>query len=161
MTTFTVWKYDDPEGAAHASILLESAAADGVVEILDHAVVSWPEGADRPETRHGREDTRRGAGWGALWGLLFGAMFAIPVLGLAAGAAAGALSKVHQGLGISKEQIERIRKEITPGTSALFLVTDHGDLDRLGDRMRGVDARLIETNLTEAERSVLMETFGG
>jgi uncharacterized membrane protein len=98
---------------------------------------------------------------GALWGLMFGALFAIPVLGVAVGAAGGALTKINEGLGITKEQLDRIREEVTEGTSALFLVTEQGDLDRLGERMRGMHSRLIDTNLTEAERSVLLETFGG
>ena len=50
---------------------------------------------------------------------------------------------------------------MTEGTSALFLVTEQGDLDRLGERMRGAHSTLIATNLTDAEKSVLIETFGG
>src|SRR3954468_15723172 len=111
MTTFTVWKYDAPEGAGQAGSMLQRAADDGLVKIDDHAVVSWPVGAAKPTTKHGHEDTWRGTGWGALWGLLFGALFAIPVIGLAVGAAAGAYSKVQQRLGISQEQLERIRAE--------------------------------------------------
>src|SRR5215216_7877129 len=74
MTTFTVWKYDDPAGADHAVSILQRAADEGLVKIDDHAVVSWPEGAERPTTKHGHEDTWRGTGWGALFGLLFGAL---------------------------------------------------------------------------------------
>ena len=39
-------------------------------------------------------------------------------------------------------------------------MTEDGDLDRLGERMHGLHSTLVATNLTEAERSVLMETFG-
>ena len=35
-----------------------------------------------------------------------------------------------------------------------------GDLDRLGERFRGVHSKLLETNLTESERDTLLETFG-
>ena len=49
---------------------------------------------------------------------------------------------------------------MTAGTSALFVVTNSGDLDRVGERLRGVDMKLIDTNLTEAERGVLLEAFG-
>jgi uncharacterized membrane protein len=159
MTTFTVWKYDDPQGAEHAVSLLQEAASEGLVKIDDHAVVSWPVGAAHPTTKHGHEDNWRGAGWGALWGLLFGALFAIPLVGVAVGAGAGALSKARERLGISDQQLERIRQEVTEGTSALFLVTEQGDLDRLGERMRGTHSRLIETNLTDAERRELIQTF--
>ena len=88
MTTFTVWKYEDPHGAEHASSILERAADDGLVKIVDHAVVSWPAGAERPTTSHGHGDVKRGTGLGALWGLLFGTRFAVPVVGAAVGAAA-------------------------------------------------------------------------
>lgn len=161
MTTFTVWKFDDPEGAARAETALKSGEADGLVTIVDHALISWPEGADEPTLHHRHDGPRRGAAWGALWGILGGALFAIPVAGLALGAGIGALAKATAGTGITKEDLERIRTEIVPGTSALFIVTDNADLDRLGERFHGRDSTLISTNLTEAERSTLLETFGG
>lgn len=160
MTAFTVWKYGDADGAAHASALLEQAEEDGLVKILDHAVVSWPAGADGPATQHTRDEMRRGTGWGAFWGFFVGALFAVPVAGAAAGAATGAFVKAKEGLGVSEAQLDRIRAEITEGTSALFLVTDQADLDRVGERMRGVHARLVETSLTDAERAVLLEAVG-
>lgn len=160
MTAFTVWKYDTPDGAARGASILERAAQDGLVTVVDHAVVSWPVGAKRPTTTHGKDETRRWTGWGALWGLLFGAMFAVPVLGVAAGAATGGLLKAREGLGITEEQLGRIREQITEGTSALFVVTDSADLDRLGERLRGWHSKLLETNLTEGERKILRETVG-
>ena len=161
MTTFTVWKFHDADGAAHAASVLKDAESDGLVKIVDHAVVSWPPGADKPETHHTHDDPKRGAAWGALWGILGGALFAIPVAGAVAGVAIGALAKSTQGTGITQDDLERIRTEVGPGTSALFLVTDDADMDRLGERFRGRDSRLISTNLTEAERATLLETFGG
>ena len=73
----------------------------------------------------------------------------------------GAISKVTEDAGITKDQLERIRTEVTPGTSALFLVTEAGDLDRVGERFKAGHSKLIDTNLTGAERQVLLETFGG
>jgi len=161
MTSFTVWKFDDPDGAERAAGVLSNAAADGLVKILDHAVVSWPEGASQPTTKHSHDDPKRAAGWGALWGIVGGALFAVPLLGGVAGAALGAMSKATEGAGITKEDLARIRTEVVPGTSALFIVTEEGDLDRLGERFRGMGKTLVHTNLTEAERGVLLETFGG
>jgi uncharacterized membrane protein len=161
MTAFTVWKFEDPEGADRAASALKDAESDGLVKVLDHAVVSWPPGADAPETDHSRDDRKRGAAWGALWGILTGALFTVPVVGGVVGVAIGALAKATDGTGITKEDLTRIRTEVVEGTSALFVVTDQGDLDRLGERMRGFDKRLISTNLTDAERATLLETFGG
>lgn len=161
MTAFTVWKFDDPRGALQAEELLKGAQTDGLVKILDHAVVTWPTGQARPSTTHPHDETVRGAGWGALWGLIVGALFFVPVVGGVAGAAIGAISKATEGTGITKEQLERIRVEVTEGTSALFAVTDQGDLDRLGERFTGLHSKLIATDLTADERKVLLETFGG
>jgi uncharacterized membrane protein len=163
MTVFTVWKFEDPDGADQAEITLKNAEREGLVKIIDHAIVRWPMGAAKPTTRHGHEDTKRGAGWGVLWGMLVGALFFVPVIGGAAGAAIGAISKATEKAGITKEQLETIRTEVTEGTSALFVVTDEGDLDRLGERFHGLGkySTLVATNLTEEERRVLMETFGG
>lgn len=161
MTTFTVWRYEDPEGAQRAFTALKGAASDGLIRVVDHAIVSWPEGAQRPTTHHGNEDKHRGAGWGAFWGVLLGGLFFVPLLGAAAGAGIGALAKATAAVGIDEEQLETIRRGITPGTSALFLVTEEADLDRVGERFHGGRGALVATNLTDAERSVLVETFGG
>ena len=160
MTAFTVWKFDDPEGAKHGAEMLKNAERDGIVTVLDHAVVTWPTGATHPTTTHSHEATARGAGWGALWGLIAGTLFFVPVIGGVVGAAIGAISKATEGTGISKEQLERIRTEVTEGTSALFAVTDQGDLDRLGERFVGLHSKLIATDLTADERKILLETFG-
>jgi uncharacterized membrane protein len=161
MTAFTVWKFDGPDGAQGAASVLKDCERDGLVKILDHAVVSWPEGDAQPTTKQGHEENWRGTGWGAFWGILLGALFFIPVIGGVAGAAIGAISKMTQDSGITKEQLHKIRTEVTPGTSALFVVTEQGDLDRVGERFHGKHSKLIATNLTDAEREVLLETFGG
>lgn len=161
MTAFTVWKFDNPDGAEQAKTILKGAQNDGLVKIVDHAVVSWPEGADRPDTDVGHESRHEGSMWGGFLGVLIGMLFFIPVLGAVAGAAIGATVKAMDGTGIRKEDLERIRAEVTPGTSALFVVTENADFDRLGERLHGMHWQLVSTNLTDVERKVVTETFGG
>src|SRR5690349_14374310 len=112
MTAFTVWKFDDPDGADRAVRLLRNAEADGLVKIDDHALIRWPAGQSRPGTKHGHEETWKGGGWGGLLGLLIGTLFFIPVLGGLAGAALGALAKATEDAGITREQLEKIRNEV-------------------------------------------------
>ncbi|TDW94729.1 uncharacterized protein DUF1269 [Kribbella pratensis] len=50
---------------------------------------------------------------GALWGVLLGSLFFVPVIGGVAGAAIGAISKMTQDAGITKEQLHKIRTEVT------------------------------------------------
>ena len=161
MTTFTVWKFDEPDGANQAERILKTAASDGLIQVIDRALISWPVGAKRPTTKHPDDDVRRGAGWGAFWGLLFGALFFVPLLGAAAGAGSGALIKAMQKVGITKEDMDTLRWQITEGTSALFVVTDAAELDQLGERFQGMGWVLIDTNLTDVERGHLLETFAG
>ncbi len=160
MTAFTVWKFASPDGAEHAVSILQQAESEGLVEILDHATVSWPEGEKKPKIKHGHEDTSRGVGWGAFWGFFLGALFAVPLLGVAAGAALGGASKALQNVGITEEDMKKIQSEITEGTSGLFVVTDKGNLDRLGERLRGMDMTLVQASMTDAERDILLEAFG-
>jgi uncharacterized membrane protein len=161
MAAFTVWKFDALDGAERATTILKDCERDGLVKILDHAVVTWHEGDSKPTVTHGHEENWRGTGWGALWGVLIGALFFVPVIGGVVGAAIGSIGKMTQDTGITKEQLQTIRTELTPGTSALFVVTDEGDLDRVGERFRIGHKKLIATNLTAEEREVLLETFGG
>ena len=161
MAAFTVWKFDNTGDAAKAESVLEDCQAEGLIKILDHAVVTWPEGESHPTTSHGNEEKWRGTGWGALWGVLAGALFFVPVIGGVVGASIGAISKMTEDAGITKEQLETIRTEVTPGTSALFVVTESGDLDRVGERFHWMHSKLIATNLTDGERQILLETFGG
>jgi uncharacterized membrane protein len=161
VAAFTVWKFDDPDGAGRAASILEDAASDRLIKIVDHAVLSWPVGASKPTLKHGEDEVRHTAGWGALWGLLVGTLFLVPVLGGAVGAAIGAISKATQDVGIRKEDLEKIRTEVTEGTSALFAVTEEGNLDRVGERFRDMHWKLVDSNLTDVERESLLETFGG
>jgi len=161
MTTFTVWKFDSPGGAEQAATILKDAEEAGLVKVVDHAVVSWPEGADKPDTDIGRDEKKRGAAWGGFLGVLIGMLFFIPVIGALAGAAIGAAVKAMDGTGIGKEELETIRSEVVPGTSALFVVTEHADFDRLAGRLHGMNWKLVSTNLTDSERKVLVDTFGG
>jgi uncharacterized membrane protein len=161
MTTFTVWKFDDPDGASRAEAALQAGAQNDLVTIVDHAVLSWAVDADKPELHHKHDSAKHGAAWGALWGILGGALFFVPVAGAVIGAGLGALAKATDGTGITQDDLARIRTKVTPGTSALFLVTENADLDRLGERFHARDNQLISTNLTEAERATLLETFGG
>ena len=56
MTTFTVWKFDDPDGAERAMKILQESQADGLVKVDDHAIVAWPK---YPPSRGSSLSTRR------------------------------------------------------------------------------------------------------
>lgn len=69
------------------------------------------------------------------------------------------LNKRAEGVGLTKQQLEEIGQQVVPGTSALFVVSTDGDLDRVAERFRGHDPDLIATNLVGAEVTELKEAF--
>ena len=104
-------QFDSSDGAQVACDQLDRARSEGLVKVIDRAVLEWPNGAAKPALRHTREDEWRSSGWGAFWGLLVGTLFFVPLLGVAAGAGAGALHQHLQGVGLTTEQLESIRAQ--------------------------------------------------
>ena len=159
MATMTVWKFEDTEGADAAVSTLENLQSQGLIKIHDAAVVKWEKDKKRPKTRQLNNVTGAGALGGAFWGLLFGLLFFIPILGLAIGAAAGGLAGSLTDVGIDDKFIDDVKKNVTPGTSALFLMTSDAVTDRVRDAFGGQKVELISTNLSDAQESALREAF--
>jgi len=159
MSALTVWKFESTDGAQEALDVLADLQRQQLIEVLDAAVVSWEVGKKKPRTRELRDTRKAGALSGGFWGLLFGLIFFIPILGLAIGAATGALIGSMADVGISDDFIRDVRKKVTPGTSALFLLSSDAVMDRVTDRFQRTDAELISTNLTADQEAKLREAF--
>jgi uncharacterized membrane protein len=160
MAALTAWKFDTPTGADAVLLKLKQLEGQALIQIHDAAVVSWPEGRKKPWTREERSTTGKGALGGAFWGLLFGLIFFVPLLGAALGAAAGAVAGSLTDAGISDRFIREVREKVTPGTSALFLLSSDTDDDQLAKEFETFDAELISTNLSHEQESQLREAFG-
>jgi uncharacterized membrane protein len=86
----------------------------------------------------------------------------VPLLGLAIGAAMGAITGALTDVGIDDNMINEMRSQITPGTSALFLMTSNAVTDKLATEfqdMRG-HMELISSNLSNEQEANLREIFG-
>jgi len=160
MATMTVWKFPTAEGAAVAEATLKDLQRQELIQIHDAAIVSYPEGARKPKTRQLRSLAGAGALGGAFWGMLFGLIFFVPLLGAAIGAAFGALSGSLADVGIDDTFIKRVRDEITPGTSALFVLTSDAVQDRVREAFAGQDFELLFTNLSKEQEDNLRKAFG-
>jgi uncharacterized membrane protein len=159
MATLTVWKFPTAGGAEEAIRTLERLQGEELIKVHDGAVVSWPEDRKKPRTRQLHNLAGAGALGGAFWGLLFGLIFFVPIFGLAVGAAAGAIGGSLADVGIDDKFVARIREQITPGTSALFALTSDTVLDRVRDAFGGMQAELLETNLSADQEARLREAF--
>jgi uncharacterized membrane protein len=159
MATLTVWKFDTADGAEQAIHVLERLQKEQLISVHDAAIVTWPEGRKKPKTRQLTNLTGAGALGGAFWGLLFGLLFFVPLLGMAVGAAMGALSGSLVDVGIDDAFIDEVRQRVTPGTSALFLMTSDAVIDKVKDAWEGTNAELVHTNLSNEEEAKLREVF--
>ena len=160
MATLTAWKFASPYGADDALATLEKMQSEQLIQVQDAAVVSWEMGRKKPKTRELHSMKKMGALGGGFWGLLFGLIFFIPILGLAIGAATGALFGSLSDVGISDEFIDRVRQQVTPGTSALFLLSSDAVLDRVKAEFKDSKPQLITTNLSTEQEERLREAFG-
>ena len=161
MSSFTVWRSEQADGADRALRTLEQLQKEQLIQIHDAAIVTWAEGARKPKTKQLHSLTGSGALGGAFWGMLFGLIFFVPLLGLAMGAGIGALAGSLTDVGIDDGFIKEVRQQVTPGTSALFLLTSDAAVDQVRERVlaEAGPMELIHTNLSADQENRLRETF--
>jgi uncharacterized membrane protein len=141
---------------------LENLQKQQLIQIEDGAIVTWPAGAKKPKMRQLSKEAATGAGvlGGAFWGMLFGLLFFVPIFGLALGAGIGALVAHYSHYGISEDFIKQVRDKITPGTSALFLLTSGAVMDKVAPAVKDQQFEIIQTNLSAEQEKQLREELG-
>ncbi|MCX4755345.1 DUF1269 domain-containing protein [Kitasatospora purpeofusca] len=159
MATLTVWRFPTATGADEALDTLQKLQRQELIKVQDGAVVSWPDGARKPRTRHLGDMVGMGAVGGAFWGFILGLIFFVPLLGAALGAAGGALGGHLAHVGIDDDFVRQVREKVTPGTSALFVLSSDAVVDRVRTEFDGRQAELLETNLSAEEEARLREAF--
>jgi uncharacterized membrane protein len=159
MAALTVWKFPTAEGAAQALTKVQSLQKQQLLELMDAAVVTWPQGKKKPKTKQMVNMAGVGAMGGAFWGMLFGLIFFIPFFGLVVGAAMGALMAHFNDYGIDDDFIKQVREKVTEGTSALFLFTANVTLDKVSEELKGMNFELMQSNLTAEQEAKLREAL--
>jgi uncharacterized membrane protein len=159
MASVTVLKFGTANGAADALVKVRSLQQRHLIVLHDAAIVTWPAGAQGPETRQLVDLVKNGAVGGVFWGLLIGFIFVTPLFGMAIGAALGALGGTFRDYGIDDNFIKQVRGAVTVGTSALFLMTSDAVLDRVAKEMKDTGFEFIATNLSREQEQRLRDAF--
>ena len=159
MATLTAWAFPGAGDADTAVAQLEALQAQKLITIQDAAIVSWPVDKKKPKTRQLNNLTGTGALGGAFWGMLFGLIFFVPLLGAAVGAAIGALTGSMTDVGIDDGFINEVKQRVTPGTSALFLLSSDAVTDRVKSTFDDLSPELIASNLSADQEAKLREVF--
>ena len=159
MATLTAWAFPSVDGAEKAVERLKQLQSQQLIKLQDAAIVTWPVDKKKPKTRQLNNLAGAGALGGAFWGMLFGLLFFIPLLGLAIGAAMGAMAGAFSDVGIDDKFINEVRSQVTEGTSALFLLTVGGVVDRVREAVKGQEFEIIATNLSKEQEDKLRAAF--
>jgi uncharacterized membrane protein len=160
MATLVAIGYPDETTATAASLEADRLAKDLIIQPDAIAVIIRDrEGKYHVTTNH--HPVGGGATWGMFWGLLFGMLFFIPILGMAVGAGLGALTGKLTKNAINKEFQDRIREELQPGTSALFLIVEAVTPDKAVDALSKFGGTVIKSSLSKEAEENLQDALHG
>jgi uncharacterized membrane protein len=160
LNTLSVWRFETPQAAEAALPRLERLVSEGIVDIDDAALVSWPRDQTKPSIRGLGSVTGPGRLWGGFWGMLLGLIFLTPIAGPLFGAAAGAVAVGLSDFGIEDDFVKRTRERVTPGTSAVFLVTTGTVADRLAVELPELAAGGLRSGLSDEQEEHLRTALG-
>jgi uncharacterized membrane protein len=153
MNQLIVVAFDQLEDAMKAMKRLRDIEGEGRIRFEDTAIVERePDG-----TAHVRNEVSGTTEGAAVVGAIVGGVlgFAFPLAGIALGAALGAVVGTLLDTGVSGDFVDDIKKTLTPGRSALFLVVRQADADPLIAALRDLPGEVIQTNLdSEAEEAL-------
>ncbi len=159
MTTVTVLKFATAPGAGEALEVITRLQKQHLITLHDAAIVSWPADQKAPKTKQLVDLVAAGSIGGLFWGMLFGLIFITPLFGMVVGSAVGAIGGAFRDYGIDDNFIRSIRGAVTPGSSALFMMTSDAVLDRVVKSMQSLNVEIIATNLSAEQEKKLRALF--
>jgi len=155
MATLTAMTFHSLSGAGEALAMVEQLQRDELMDVLDAAVIRWPRRARKPDA-HTQAATGDTPLDNSFWRLLIGIIFlARRFEAGASGAVAGSLSDI----GIDEVFVRDVRAHATPGSSALFLLSNGAVTDRVIEALDVLNPSIIATNLPKPKLARLLEIF--
>ncbi len=163
MTALTVWRYDTPFGAEAAAVRLKRLEERKVLTVHDAITIAWMPRAQEPVIGHLKHSTAASAGKGSVLGGLVGMLVLAPVAGAALGAGVASVSARLRKSGIDEEFVKELGAQLTPGSSALLVLSSDGDLDEVRPAMereldRG-DVVLLHAELSADAPAAIVEAM--
>jgi uncharacterized membrane protein len=95
-------------------------------------------------------------------GFIAGLVVGAPLSGAAVGALIGSAGTlVASQVGIGDDFVREVQGMMRPGTSALFVLDDAGDMDVILHKMRGLGGTVLKTNVDVARAKLIQTTLAG
>jgi uncharacterized membrane protein len=150
MNQLIVVAFDHFDDAKNAMRALRDLEAAGKIRFEDTALIQ----RDPDGKVHVKNEVSGTTETATVVGALIGGLltFFFPPLGVAVGAAAGAAIGVALHTGVSGDFVDEVKRTLTPGRSAIFLVVKEADADALIPALEPFKGDVIQTTLsTETE----------
>lgn len=160
MPTLSLLRFTDTNLGQAALPVLGEAQRSRTITLEDAALISWPAGSVRPETRQLLElDLRHPLSRG-FWQFLVGSALLVPVAAKTLGQAVPDGCCSLDALGIDDAFVRGLRTRLVGGTSGLFLLTADATADRVVKALAELEFSLFSTNLTRQQMGALLTAFG-
>ena len=156
MQTLLAITYAD-ESRARATLETIGKAQRSYLANLDDACIVTRDAEGKVKLHQMLNTTVSGGVSGVFWGGLIGLLFLNPLLGMAVGGASGAVGGALTDYGISDEFMKGLAKDITPGSSALFMMLRDPTLDRVLPELAQHGGTLLYTNLSKIDEQKFAE----
>jgi uncharacterized membrane protein len=149
--------FDRLEDARTAMRTIRQLEREGLVQLEDSAIVERAEDGKVRVKNELSGATEMGAAVGALIGAVI--TFFFPVVGMVVGGTVGALVGSMLRTGVEKDFVEEVKRQLSPGRSALFLVIRHADADALVAAMRPFKGEVLQATLPSDVEEELREAL--
>jgi uncharacterized membrane protein len=157
MSNLTVWKFDSPGGGVSAVARIDTMAREGAVQLTDAATVEWAEDQAKPQTNQLMGRFAKGTMGRSFWR----ATFDLLLSGEQPANRAGEIPEALRRVGLDEAALSMLQREVTKGSSLLFLVAEPGNRDRMVEAFGGASRsiRLIFSDLPPEQEQQLRAAF--
>ena len=133
MSALTAWRFAGTEGADAAVVRLKQLDAQELIDLEDVAVIRWPQYAGQPAAQEHVTDE---------------------------GGKVSAIAKKLRKSVIDSSMVESVKGDMTPGTSALVLLTSGAVIDTIAQAFQGQPMELIRSDLSVQQQDQVRAAFG-
>jgi uncharacterized membrane protein len=132
MSALTAWRFSGTEGADEAVLRLKRLAAQDLIDLQDVAVLRWPQYAAQPSAQEHVTDE---------------------------GSKVSTLAKKLRKSVIDNSMVEAVKGDMTPGTSALVLLTADAKIETVAKAFEGQSMELIRSDLSVQQQDQVRAEF--
>ena len=133
MTT-TAWRFTGTEGADEAVGTLKRLDDQELIDLQDVTVLRWPQYAMQPQAQE--HVTDEGSKMTSF------------------------VQKKLRHAMIDSSMIESVKGDMTPGTSALVVLSSDAAIDKVADAFKGRDIQLVRSDLSVQQQDQIRAAFG-